>query len=184
MKVSDASRIDRNFFSFSRAFCTDIRCDNPNARLPASRSSKAIVDGCEFPCICIVELQEAECFFSRSQWDQRNGFITFSVYSGFGVRACRSSSLVDARRSLVLFVQKLPCSVKNGSAGSNRPRIIFPHMHSSTAFPVESLSKLTVFHRMRRASFRHAQILSWNSTGLEIWVIVALTQTYTYCFTA
>ena len=39
---------------------------------------------------------------------------------------------------VVLFVQKLPFSVKNFLDGSNRPHTTFPHMHSRTGSPLKS----------------------------------------------
>ena len=38
--------------------------------------------------------------------------------------------MVVASNCVVPFVQKLPCAVKNGLAGSNRPQITLPHMQS------------------------------------------------------
>ena len=63
-----------------------------------------------------------------------------SPWQRFLVRAWRSSSVVAPRSSLVLFVQKLPPSLKKGSVGSVLSRITFPHMLSRTGTPQASRS--------------------------------------------
>ncbi|MHC4087842.1 MAG: hypothetical protein ACYSU5_21950, partial [Planctomycetota bacterium] len=52
--------------------------------------------------------------------------------------------------SVVLFVQKLPPSVKNGKSGSARPIITLPHMHDKTGCPSSSRICLPSSFRQQR----------------------------------
>ncbi len=156
---SEFSNTYLNLSSLSRRASSVWRLESATARYPARRSQSSMPSR--------VNLSGRWSFIWRRpilRSPSGSGMRATDSYPSplhrFRVLAWRSASVVVASRREVLLLQKLPLGVKKGLAGSKRPQITLPHMHSSRGSPLLS-------RKMRPSSSLAQRLVSsaTNSAG-------------------